>query len=184
MATSILGCWRWCGEFSAALRWWAWRAANYDDCCRTAICYCVAYRHIGTIESPSYEAYKRESLQVLTGTPQHNDSDKNWKERLENIVTFPDETAVRRYINKVVKPALIEVSEEFKAQQFEIKIEDTDEALVLTVIWAMTLSSFMLCILYRQNSLNLVQVTHQHWTKTKRPRTIAPKCTLVKWSEL
>ena len=79
----------------------------------------------GLLKALRIEAYKLESLQVLTGTPQHNDSDKNWKERLENIVTFPDETAVRRYINKVVKPALTEVSEEFKAQQFEIKIEDT-----------------------------------------------------------
>ena len=87
----------------------------------------------GLLKALRIEAYKRESLQVLTGTPQHNDSDKNWKERLENIVTFPDETAVRRYINKVVKPALTEVGEEFKAQQFEIKIEDTDEALILTV---------------------------------------------------
>ena len=33
----------------------------------------------------------------------------------------------------MVKPALTEVGEEFKAQQFEIKIEDTDEALILTV---------------------------------------------------
>ena len=39
---------------SVLLRWWSWRAANYDDCCRTAICYCAAYRHSGTIESPSY----------------------------------------------------------------------------------------------------------------------------------
>jgi len=59
----------------------------------------------GLLKALRIEAYKRESLQVLAGTPQHNDSDKNWKERLENIVTFPDETAVRRYINKVVKPA-------------------------------------------------------------------------------
>ena len=79
------------------------------------------------------EAYKRESLQVLAGTPQHNDGDKNWKDRLENIVTFPDEAAVRRYLQKIVKPAMTEVGKEFETQQFEIVIDETEEALMLTV---------------------------------------------------
>ena len=87
----------------------------------------------GLLKALRIESYKRESLMVLAGSPQHSDSDKNWKERLENIVTFPDEKAVRRYINKVVKPAMTEVGEEFKEQQFDVRIEDTEEALTLTV---------------------------------------------------
>ncbi len=87
----------------------------------------------GLFKALQVEAYKRESLLVLAGTPQHNDSDKNWKERLENIVTFPHEKAVRHYINTIVKPALTEVGNEFNAQQFDIDIQDTNEALTLTV---------------------------------------------------
>jgi len=87
----------------------------------------------GLLKALRVEAYKRESLQVLAGTPQHNDGDKNWKDRLENIVTFPDENAVRRYMQKIVKPAMSEVGKEFETQQFEILIDETDESLMLTV---------------------------------------------------
>ena len=87
----------------------------------------------GLLKALRVEAYKRESLQVLAGTPQHNDGDKNWKDRLENIVTFPDESAVRRYMQKIVKPAMSEVGKEFETQQFEILIDETDESLMLTV---------------------------------------------------
>jgi len=88
---------------------------------------------VGLLKALRVEDYKRESLLVLAGTPQHNDGDKNWKDRLENIVTFPDENAVRRYMQKIVKPAMSEVGGEFKAQQFNIVINETDAALVLTV---------------------------------------------------
>jgi len=87
----------------------------------------------GLLKALRVEAYKRESLQVLAGTPQHNDADKNWKERLENIVTFPDEKAVKRYIGKVVKAAVSEVGAEFEAQQFSVDISEENEALILTV---------------------------------------------------
>ena len=87
----------------------------------------------GLLKALRVEAFKRESLQVLTGMPQHTDADKNWKERLENIVTFPDEKAVKRYITKVVAPALKEVGKEFELQQFSVSIDDSNDALVLTV---------------------------------------------------
>ncbi|NDW22343.1 BCCT family transporter [Alteromonas hispanica] len=87
----------------------------------------------GLLKALRVEGYKRESLQVLAGTPQHSDGDKNWKERLENIVTFPDEEAVRRFLRKVAKPAMEEVGKEFKEQHFDVSLEDTDEALILRV---------------------------------------------------
>ena len=87
----------------------------------------------GLLKALRVEAFKRESLQVLTGTPQHTDADKNWKERLENIVTFPDEKAVKRYITKVVAPSLKEVGKEFELQQFSVSVDDSNDALVLTV---------------------------------------------------
>ena len=87
----------------------------------------------GLLKALRIEAYKRESLQVLAGTPLHSDTDKNWKDRLENIVSFPDENAVRRFVNKTVRTAMAEVGEEFKVQQFDVAIEETDEALMLTV---------------------------------------------------
>ncbi|WP_334014373.1 BCCT family transporter [Alteromonas sp. S167] len=87
----------------------------------------------GLLKALRVEAFKRESLQVLAGTPQHTDADKNWKERLENIVTFPDEKAVKRYMTKVVAPALREVGNEFELQQFSVSVNDSNDALVLTV---------------------------------------------------
>jgi len=87
----------------------------------------------GLLKALRVEGFKRESLQVLAGTPQHSDADKNWKGRLENIVSFPDEEAVLRFMRKVALPAMNEVGKEFEEQNFEVNVEETDEAFILTV---------------------------------------------------
>lgn len=88
---------------------------------------------LGLLKALRVEGYKRESLQVLAGSPPHSDTDKNWKERLENITSFPDKNVVSRFMNKIVEPALVEVGKEFKSQEFEIDISKEDKLITLTV---------------------------------------------------
>lgn len=87
----------------------------------------------GLLKALRVEAYKRESLQVMAGSPQHSDIDKNWRDRLENIVSFPDEEAVYRFMHKVALPAFNEVADEFRNQGFTVDVEDADGIITLTI---------------------------------------------------
>lgn len=87
----------------------------------------------GLLKALRVEGYKRESLQVIAGQPPHADSDKNWKERLENITSFPDQQVVARFMAKIVKPALQEVGKEFESQGFGVDIKEDDHIQTLTV---------------------------------------------------
>ncbi|MEW9796664.1 BCCT family transporter [Alteromonas sp. CYL-A6] len=87
----------------------------------------------GLLKALRVEAYKRESLQVMAGTPPHSDIDKNWRERLENIISFPDENAVTRFMQKVTVPALTEVGNEFESQGFGVTLENRADAVALKI---------------------------------------------------
>ena len=87
----------------------------------------------GLLKALRVEAYKRESLLVMAGSPQHSDIDKNWRDRLENIVSFPDEDAVYRFMHKVALPAFNEVADEFRNQGFTVEVDDEDGVITLTI---------------------------------------------------
>lgn len=88
---------------------------------------------MGLLKALRIEAVKRESLQVMGGNPPHSDMDTNWRERLENIVTFPNGEVVNRYVQKVVNAAFVDVSKAFEAQGFSASVEHNEHALLLTV---------------------------------------------------
>tara|TARA_R110002167_G_scaffold88523_18_gene238820 strand:+ start:1399 stop:3363 length:1965 start_codon:yes stop_codon:yes gene_type:complete len=85
----------------------------------------------GLLKALRIEGHKRESLRI--NNSQVIDSDIGWKERLENIISLPEKTAVNAFMQKVVKPALVEVSNEFEKQLFVTKIEEQDTFKRLTV---------------------------------------------------
>jgi choline/glycine/proline betaine transport protein len=85
----------------------------------------------GLLKALRIEGHKRESLRI--NNAQVIDSDIGWKERLENIISLPEKAAVNAFMQKVVKPALLEVSNEFEKQLFTTKIEEQDTFKRLTV---------------------------------------------------
>ncbi len=87
----------------------------------------------GLLKALRLDGYKRESLQITAMQPPTVGADRNWQERLENIISFPDEKTVRRFMQKVIEPALREVKEEFTAQGFDVELLDKDDALRMTV---------------------------------------------------
>ena len=70
------------------------------------------------------EVYKRDSLRLNNGHV--SDHDQGWKERLENIISLPNESAVNGFMQKVVKSAIVEVSNEFEKQGFKTQLEEHD----------------------------------------------------------
>lgn len=85
----------------------------------------------GLLKALRIEAHKRDSLRLNNG--QVSDNDKGWKERLDNIISLPNKTTVNAFMQKVVKPALSEVSIEFEKQLFKTHIEEQENFQRLTV---------------------------------------------------
>ena len=87
----------------------------------------------GLMKALRVEDYKRESMQISGFQTSTGDSDKNWRSRLENIVSFPNKKAVNRFLDKTVLPAFSDVKEEFCKLNFDVEIEQTDKFMMLTV---------------------------------------------------
>ncbi|MBU2977079.1 choline BCCT transporter BetT [Alteromonas sp. C1M14] len=87
----------------------------------------------GLLKALRVEDYKRESLQISALQSPQGEGDKNWRTRLENIVSFPNRKSVSRFIDTTVKPAFNDVKAEFEQLQFTVDITQLDQALILTV---------------------------------------------------
>ena len=86
----------------------------------------------GLIKALRVDIAKRDSLQVSV-TPLTGNSDISWKERLHNIVDYPSESAVSRYIENIAKPACKEVAEELRAQDLEVEVKNEKDRVSLLV---------------------------------------------------
>lgn len=89
---------------------------------------------VGLMKALRVEAYKRESLQMNVTPQQPVLSGEHWKERLENIVNFPNRSAVERFLDTVVRNAFNEVSDTLEDHQISATIERVNRGIVLTVM--------------------------------------------------
>ena len=87
----------------------------------------------GLVKALRVENYKRESLQINAIPLQPAGSSESWRERLQNIVNFPNKRAVEEFFGKAVQPAFESVKEELEANQIDVNITRTDKSVVLTV---------------------------------------------------
>ena len=87
----------------------------------------------GLLKALRIDGNKRESLLLTAMQPQPTEADKNWRGRLENITSFPNERTVHRFMQKTAEPALREVGTEFEEQGFNVELESKSESLRLTV---------------------------------------------------
>lgn len=79
------------------------------------------------------ESFKRESLQFSALQAPSGEGDKNWRSRLENIVSFPNRKTVTRFLETTVLPAFNDVKDEFEHLQFDVSIERNDDFMSLRV---------------------------------------------------
>ncbi len=86
----------------------------------------------GLIKALRVDIAKRDSLQVNV-SPVAGNQDSSWKERLHNIVDYPSQSAVSRYIETIARPACQEVAEELRAQDLEVDVENELDRVRLVV---------------------------------------------------
>jgi choline/glycine/proline betaine transport protein len=88
---------------------------------------------VGLIKALRVEDYKRESLQLGTIPQQPQASSEGWRERLQNIVNFPNNRTVETFIDNVVTPAFESVAQELRANKIEVEVLRTELAIELRV---------------------------------------------------
>lgn len=87
----------------------------------------------GLMKALRIEAYKRESLQINVAPTQPLEDKDAWKERLQNIVNFPNKMAVEQFMDTVVRPAFESVQQEFVSYQLQAEIVRKERAIELIV---------------------------------------------------
>ncbi len=87
----------------------------------------------GLMKALRVEAYKRDSLAATGVNNLSGDNDKNWRSRLENIVSFPNRKAVKRFMEKTVMAAFNDVKTEFEKLNFEVEIVQEGKWVMLTL---------------------------------------------------
>lgn len=87
----------------------------------------------GLVKALRVEKIKQESLQMSATQLASGDLTQSWKQRLDNIASFPNRNTVSQFLTKVVSPALHDVAEEFEQRSFETQIEKSNKWIRLTV---------------------------------------------------
>lgn len=74
----------------------------------------------GLLKALRIDVHKKDALQnnYLTASAMSN---KNWRERLHNIIDFPSKQVGQRFLQQVVKPAFDDVAEEMKASGLTVE---------------------------------------------------------------
>lgn len=88
----------------------------------------------GLIKALRIDVHKKDALQnnYLTASAMSN---KNWRERLHNIIDFPSKQVGQRFLQQVVKPAFDDVAEEMKTSGLTVELTiDDGEAMEFRVV--------------------------------------------------
>ncbi|MGK3142168.1 BCCT family transporter [Pantoea sp. C2G6] len=81
----------------------------------------------GLFKALRIDYYKRESKQITTIAPPVARSPISWQRRLRNIAYFPKRSNVKRFMNEVIKPAMLMVSDELAKQSTSSHIADDSD---------------------------------------------------------
>lgn len=81
----------------------------------------------GLIKALRVDIAKKESLQYNPAPFTATTSSNNWDARLSNIINYPSKNNVKRFIQKVAKPALIDVAQELKKHELDVEVVENEE---------------------------------------------------------
>lgn len=88
---------------------------------------------IGLMKALKVEAAKLESQQMSSTLQQPYENKDDWRDRLQNIIEFPNKANVRKFIEKIISPAFNKLSEQFSENNISTSLEVTGRGLIFTV---------------------------------------------------
>jgi len=87
----------------------------------------------GLLKSLRVDAVKRDSL-LFTASPQGAVmAPESWKERLGNIINFPNKSVVDTFLDKTVRSAFESIADELRDSQIDVEIQRLPRAIELIV---------------------------------------------------
>lgn len=86
----------------------------------------------GLMKALRIESFKRDSLSY-SPAPSLAVNSEGWKERLQNIVDFPNKQVVKKFINEIGIPAFKSVQSELAQTGIKSAIEENDKGIFLTI---------------------------------------------------
>jgi choline/carnitine/betaine transport len=81
----------------------------------------------GLLKALKVDYYKRESQQMTTIAPRASRNPIPWQRRIRNIAYYPKGAQVRRFMEEVIHPAMLMVSEELEKQNTKTSIHAADD---------------------------------------------------------
>lgn len=87
---------------------------------------------VGLVKALRIENHKKASL-AMNLHPHPTTTDSGWEQRLSSIIQFPNKTAVKKFIDTTVRPAMDKVSLELANNQVESEIVNESGMLSLNV---------------------------------------------------
>lgn len=97
----------------------------------------------GLLRALRIEGVKRLSLREARVSPRGPHAAMAWRSRVRSMVHHPKRQEVESYIQEVVKPALVEVSEELQKQNLEARVaEDEDGQVWVEVLHGLEIDFF------------------------------------------
>lgn len=88
---------------------------------------------VGLIRALRIEKFKRDSLQMNTIPMAPAGNADEWRDRLQNIVNFPNRAAVDAFVDTTVKQAFQSVADEFRQNQLAVEIVKVHRGIELQV---------------------------------------------------
>lgn len=88
---------------------------------------------VGLVKALRIEDFKHESLQNNAIPSQPDSNAEGWRERLQNIVNFPNAKAVESFIDKIVSPAFESVAGELQDNQIEVVISRLESSIEIHI---------------------------------------------------
>jgi choline/glycine/proline betaine transport protein len=88
---------------------------------------------VGLMKALKVEGAKQESQQMHVAPQQPYDNKEDWRDRLQNIIEFPNKSNVRKFIQKTITPALQSLGEQFEENNIATSFKSTENGVSFTV---------------------------------------------------
>lgn len=88
---------------------------------------------VGLMSALKVELTKQESLQTSLSPIQSHTGHKEWEDRLQNIIEFPNKANVNKFVQLTIRPAFEALVEKFEENNITAEVHVNKFALILTV---------------------------------------------------
>ncbi len=93
----------------------------------------LLFAMVGLMKALKVEGAKQVSQQMHTSLQQPYENMEDWRDRLQNIIEFPNKANVRKFIEKIATPAFKSLSEQFKDNNISTHLISSDNGINFTV---------------------------------------------------